>query len=579
MLKRYSSWLITIILLAVYLTACQSNQLQPTYGKESNFSRGRTSPDNSNHVAMRAQLDYEPYSDIEKMKEDAEWIFLGTVEKVTAPVDMILFYMSDSKRTPFYYPNTVTELRVDRVLKGDLQVGMVVEISQPGVQDGADFFMINEVLLERGAQGIIFTTPHREIKSDPPTTLRFEQGVFKVEDARVEPNFVQDGLFDNWELEEVLMVLEKMPVPSGKQETTPSIGSIGNLRNLGVLESDYSAVNVFWLNDHNLLLALTKTLPENGHYVEYGQLLFFDAVRHSQQVVYLGPMTITAYDNLLYSDGQYVYQGSQQLVFMNEDLIVQDIISDLGSEKLLRLAPNLKRSAQLVGGDLVITELADDSVIATHSLDGYLSLAWAPDSSRLAFVSADQSRVIVLSGDGFTEKVELRLGLNIPLTEISGKLLNCSFGTNSDQLILMIQQGSQMQLLKYQLDQRSSALIARSGDLRILPSRSTGVNYINGGNNTIWAYSNSSSSSIQIYQSQWPILAADYDRNEQQAFIVEYEHNQQQLYLLDIAVPSVPDDKDIIPEDENLLNENVTDETENGDEEETEEAVADDMDV
>jgi len=105
------------------------------------------------------------------------------------------------------------------------------------------------------------------------------------------------------------------------------------------------------------------------------------------------------------------------------------------------------------------------------------------------------------------------------------------------------------------------------------------VNYINGGNNTIWAYSNSSSSSIQIYQSQWPILAADYDRNEQQAFIVEYEHNQQQLYLLDIAVPSVPDDKDIIPEDENLLNENVTDETENGDEEETEEAVADDMDV
>lgn len=537
-MKRDMGLLIVILCCLALFIACNRNAPPPQDVTPPPPPPAKTAEEiAAEHAALRAELEYEPYRSMDELKAEAEAIFVGTVEKVTAPVDMVLFYLGEDSATPFYYAHTVSAIRVEQVIKGDISVGDTVEIRQPGAKGKADFFMTNDVLLTEGARGLFFTDPERVRKGDPPTTLRFEQGVFKITDDLVTPNFVQDDLMDSWRLSDVIDYLEgRVEAPAAPVIATPEPPRESKTA-LGALDSDYSVINSFRVDADNVLLALSKTLPENGLYVEYGQLLLLNTATRSQQVVYLGPMNVSWSDQLLYAEGRFVYQGSRQLIFMDEELVVQKLMDDRIDEHQLRLSPDLQKTAQVIDGVLYITQALGGEIIAQHEGD-CTGLVWSPDSARIAFLSADQRRLSVVDGEQFERLRTLTLGVDIPHSTAMTGLLSCAFTEDSAALVLTGQQRLLAEMLRYDLASGEGQAVGAAPELRLARAGAGELYYLSGADEySLMYYGNASAGTLELYRTQWPILAVECDLERQQALVVEYEQNQQQLYLLDISLP------------------------------------------
>ncbi|MDO4540543.1 MAG: hypothetical protein Q4B48_05530 [Syntrophomonadaceae bacterium] len=488
------------------------------------------------HAKLLAEIEYEPYATIDELKADAELIFVGTVTKVTAPVDMVLFYIGDNSDTPFYYAHTVTEIEVEQVIKGDIRAGDTVSIRQPGATEVSEFFMTNEVLLTPGARGLFFTADNSFTPNIPPATLRYEQGVFRITEDTIEPNFVQDNLMESWLLGDVLEYLSG----AGAAPPPPPVVVAEDPKRehktaLGVLDSDYSVYNAFWIDENNVLIALSKTLPENGLYVEYGQLLLLNTENLSQQIVYLEPMSVNWSDFLLYDQRRFVYQGSTQLIFMDEQLTVQKVMDDRIGEHQLRLSPDLQKTAQVINGVLYITSAVDGGILAQYEGDGF-GLVWAPDSAQIAFLSSDQRSVIWMGGEQFSQMRVLTLGQGIPHSENLTALTGCAFTNDSAHLVLMGQDQHQVKMLLCDITGTTGQVVALAPDVRLVKADAREIWYLNNGvEYSLMHYENASGNSLELYRTQWPILAAACDDADQSIFIVEYEQNQQQMYLIDVS--------------------------------------------
>jgi hypothetical protein len=149
--------------------------------------------------------DYEEYKDIKTMKKDAGMVFQGTVVKVNKPVKLVEFYISNDKSRPYYAAYTISDIQVEKVIKGKLNPGDIVQIKQlGGFIDDTTWNSQDEPLLTEGKQGVFFTDPYKVNEEYPPSVLMFEQGIFEINDGMVKPNKLQTNLTINAKLNESL---------------------------------------------------------------------------------------------------------------------------------------------------------------------------------------------------------------------------------------------------------------------------------------------------------------------------------------------------------------------------------------
>lgn len=150
-------------------------------------------------------IDYEPYKDLNSMVQDAEMIFQGTVLKINGPVKLVEFYIGDDKTRPYYAVYTISDIQVEKVLKGQIRSGDIIQIKQHGgYLDDETWNSQDEILLTEGAKAIFFTDPYKVKEEYPPSILVFRQGIFKIENEIIQPNDLQKSLIADTNLNSIL---------------------------------------------------------------------------------------------------------------------------------------------------------------------------------------------------------------------------------------------------------------------------------------------------------------------------------------------------------------------------------------
>lgn len=184
--------LILLIILSLSIVGCANSAKQ-----------------NTNH--NKISFDFEPYKDLATMKKDAGMVFLGTVTTVYPAEEQVIGYSGKEYAEPHYAPFTVSEIKVDDVIKGDINIGDSVKVRQlGGVIDGEAPYCENVTLLSEGEQGIFFTDSVIVDKNSPPSILVLDQGILKIEDGMIKVNEFQKELIESSEISELTQHLKQI---------------------------------------------------------------------------------------------------------------------------------------------------------------------------------------------------------------------------------------------------------------------------------------------------------------------------------------------------------------------------------
>lgn len=168
---------LTLVLCLAVLAGCSNNPKTPS---------------SSNPEIIKAQYDFKPYKDLNKMRNDAEMVFQGTVVKVNAPVKLVHYYISDNLNRPNYGTYTISDIKVEKVIKGDIKTGDIIQVKQLGGAIGeANWVSIDEPLLTEGTNAVFFTDPFKVEADYPPSILLFRQGIFEIDNGIIKPNDLQ----------------------------------------------------------------------------------------------------------------------------------------------------------------------------------------------------------------------------------------------------------------------------------------------------------------------------------------------------------------------------------------------------
>lgn len=145
------------------------------------------------------------------MKNDAGMIFLGTVTTVYPSEEQGMGFYGEDFTEPHYIPFTVSEIIVEDVIKGNINIGDSVKVRQVGgVIDGVVTYCEFVTLLSEGEKGIFFTDSMIIDKNSPPSILLLDQGIFRIEDGKIKPNEFQTELLKSYDIYDMIQQLKQM---------------------------------------------------------------------------------------------------------------------------------------------------------------------------------------------------------------------------------------------------------------------------------------------------------------------------------------------------------------------------------
>ncbi len=188
--------LLIVLCLSILMTGCN----KPAAQSENSPSKYKT--------IKTVHADYEKYTDLPSMLNDAEMIFKGTVVKVNDPVKLVEFYINDDKNRPYYAPYTISEIKVEKIIKGNLKPGDMIKIKQlGGIIDHTKWVSEDDSILTENTEGVFFIDPFKIQADYPSSILLFEQGVFKIKDGVIYPNELQKDLIGTTKVDDFIKKL------------------------------------------------------------------------------------------------------------------------------------------------------------------------------------------------------------------------------------------------------------------------------------------------------------------------------------------------------------------------------------
>lgn len=108
-------------------------------------------------------VDYTYYNNYDEMNSRVDLVFIGEVVKVNDPKDMVVGYTTNTltgqkKNVRDIY--AVSEVRVDKVIKGSIKPGDIVKVKQMGGLYGVDY-------LKTGERHLLFLESYETVPSSP----------------------------------------------------------------------------------------------------------------------------------------------------------------------------------------------------------------------------------------------------------------------------------------------------------------------------------------------------------------------------------------------------------------------------
>ena len=169
------------------LTGC-STKSETALNSESSSNKESV----SNQNVTKIHFDYPVYNDVDTLSNDAKIIVTGSIIKdsVTREININAGENRDKAPTNFIY--TISELKVEKVLKGDVKVGDILEIKQAGGTDtnkttlveGAKYLRTDDRGLFFLSEKYVFDIPYDMINPDQGF-VQFDDGKTKNTDKKV----------------------------------------------------------------------------------------------------------------------------------------------------------------------------------------------------------------------------------------------------------------------------------------------------------------------------------------------------------------------------------------------------------
>lgn len=178
---------------------------------------------NAEGLTLYRHYDYLARESVKELISDSDAIIKGEVINVHSPEVMITgFINSDGSNEPLKDVYTVSEIRVNKVLKGKFKSGDVIKVRQiGGIYKGSEYPTDHPEIFTKNINGVFFL---KLIDNAPAELLNPYQGIVKIVDGKVNnkldsksfkkhfisPNGSQDSdltFFKNGTTEEDLMKL------------------------------------------------------------------------------------------------------------------------------------------------------------------------------------------------------------------------------------------------------------------------------------------------------------------------------------------------------------------------------------
>lgn len=110
-----------------------------------------------NKEVIKTSSLYPSFSSINEMIDKSSLVLVGTIVGVEKPQNININADDDRNNNPFYRVYTVSNLKVDKVIKGDATVGDIIHIKQPGGETGEQIVEANHIkYLKVADKGLFF---------------------------------------------------------------------------------------------------------------------------------------------------------------------------------------------------------------------------------------------------------------------------------------------------------------------------------------------------------------------------------------------------------------------------------------
>ena len=157
--------------------------------------------------------DYPGYPDLDSLVKGSDIVISGKVINVYPPQELNVSAAKDWKEHPVYEVYTVSDISVDKVLKGNVLPGDIVKVKQRGGSyGGTDYIESNVEFLKKDTKHIFFLESYN---FTPCSLLNPLEGDISIVDSKVkakDKNLVPFDLFKDGTSEDELVSLLKEKV-------------------------------------------------------------------------------------------------------------------------------------------------------------------------------------------------------------------------------------------------------------------------------------------------------------------------------------------------------------------------------